>query len=112
LHYWLDHFSKKAANMFGISTFGVAIALVALAIAVLSVVSIRCGGKPKKRPEPWEKTEIMKQLLKLSERENSLVVKARSVQVRAPVSRRGMRPRDAQLKTHAKTTLPIRSKTN
>ena len=98
--------------MFGISSIGVAIALVALAIAVLSVVSIRCAGKPKKRPEPWEKTEIMKQLLKLSERENSLLVKSPSLQVRAPVSRQGMRPRNAQRKTHAKTTLPIRSKTN
>ena len=39
---------------------GVAIALVLLAIAVLTLVALRSEGKPKKRPEKWEKAEIMK----------------------------------------------------
>jgi hypothetical protein len=52
--------SKRAAYIIGLSPIGVAIALVLLAVAVLTLVALRSEGKPKKRPEKWEKAEIMK----------------------------------------------------
>lgn len=95
--------------MIGISSIGIVIALAVLAI-VLLVLAKLCPGK-RQRPEKWEKAEIMKQLLALSERENNMAVTAPSVRLHAPAPRQGMRPSNAQLKTTAKTTLPIRSKT-
>jgi len=96
--------------MIGLSSTGVAIALAVLAVAVLALVVKLCVGKPK-RAEKWEKAAIMKQLLALSERENSVATTAPSVRLRPPASKPGMRPSNAHLKTTAKTTLPNRSKT-
>ena len=41
------------------------------ALAVFAVLAKTCAGEPK-RAEKWEKGEIIKQLLALSERENSI----------------------------------------
>ena len=54
--------------MIGTSSPGVVIALGVIAIAVLALVAKLCFSKPK-RAEKWEKAEIMRQLLELSERE-------------------------------------------
>jgi hypothetical protein len=96
--------------MIAIPSTGVVIALGALAVAVLALFAKLCLGKPK-RAEKWEKAEIMKQLLALSERENNMARTAPSVRMRPPASRPTMRPGNAHLKATAKTTLPNRSKT-
>jgi hypothetical protein len=96
--------------MIDISSNGVVIGLAAIAILVLALVAKLCTGKPK-RAEKWEKAEIMKQLLALSERESNLAGTVPSVRLRAPAStRQGMRPGNAHLKASTKTTLPSRSK--
>ncbi|MGC2184408.1 MAG: hypothetical protein WA637_14090, partial [Terriglobales bacterium] len=59
----------------------------------------------------WEKAEIMKQLLALSEREEGLRRPAPAVRLRAPATRQAIRPGAVHLKANAKTTLPSRSKT-
>jgi hypothetical protein len=43
---------------------------VVTALAVLAILAKACAGEPK-RAEKWEKAEIIKQLVALSERENS-----------------------------------------
>jgi hypothetical protein len=76
--------------MIGQLPIGVAIVLV-LAIAVLSLVALRFMGKPKQRPEKWEKAEIMKQLLALSECEMGLAVKTTPARLHAPAPRQAKR---------------------
>jgi hypothetical protein len=44
---------------------------VVTALAVFAILAKTCAGKPK-RAEKWEQGEIIKQLLALSERENSI----------------------------------------
>jgi hypothetical protein len=77
--------------MFGASPIGVVIATAVLAIAVLALVAKLFADKPK-RAEKWEKAEIMKQLLALSESENSVLATAPSTRLRAPASGNAMRP--------------------
>jgi hypothetical protein len=101
---------KEIADMIAIPSTGVVIALGALAVALLALLVKLRLGKPK-RAEKWEKAQIMKQLLALSERENSLAGTAPSVRMRPPASRPTMRPGTAHLKASTKTTLPNRSKT-
>ena len=96
--------------MIDISSPGVVMALGALAIGVLVLLAGLLSRKPK-RPEKWEKAEIMKQLLALSEREEGLRRPAPAVRLRAPAATQGMRPGNAHLKATSKTTLPSRSKT-
>ncbi len=67
--------------MIGTSSPGVVIALGVIAIAVLALVAKRCFSKPK-RAEKWEKAEIMRQLIELSERENGKPASAPSVRLR------------------------------
>ena len=43
---------------------------VVTALAVFAILAKYCAGEPK-RPEKWEKGEIIKQLVALSEGENS-----------------------------------------
>jgi hypothetical protein len=95
--------------MIGISSIGVRIALGALAVVVLALLAKLCLGKPK-RAEKWEKAEIMRQLLALSERENGPARTSPSVRMRPSASRPTMRPGNAHLKAATKTTLPNRSK--
>jgi hypothetical protein len=101
---------KEIADMIAIPSTAVVIALGALAVVLLALLAKLCLGKPK-RAEKWEKAQIMKQLLALSERENGLARTASSVRMRPPASRPAMRPGNAHLKATAKTTLPNRSKT-
>jgi hypothetical protein len=97
--------------MSGISIPGIGIALATLAIALFPRVPKLRIGKPK-RPERWEKAEIIRQLLALSELEDRRAARASSVRFSAPTSTLGTRPSHANLKTTAKSTLPIRPKTS
>ena len=97
--------------MTGISIAGVGIAVATLAMALFTRVPKLRAGKPK-RPERWEKAEIMRQLLALSELENSRAATASSVRFSARTSPLGVRPRHANLRTTAKSTLPIGPKTS
>jgi len=97
--------------MTGISIAGVGVALVMLAIAVFARAPKR-RGKPK-RAERWEKAEIVRQLLALSELENRrAAATASSLRFCAPRSTLGIRPSHANLKATAKSALPSRPKTS
>lgn len=87
--------------MIGFSTTEVVIALAALAIVTLVLAKL-FTGKPK-RAEKWEKAEIVKQLLALSEQESGSRIPAPAVR---PVARSSQ----ARLKMTAKATLPARAK--
>jgi hypothetical protein len=97
--------------MIGHFPIAVALALAVVVIAMLTVVALRSRSKRKQRPEKWEKAEIMKQLLALSESENSAAAKTPSIRVGVPAPRQAKRTAHAYPKRPAKTTLPIRSKT-
>jgi hypothetical protein len=93
--------------MFGLSTeFLIVFAIVA--IGVLAVAAMLLTPKPK-RAEKWEKAEIMKKLLALSEQEEgrrgAAAVKARPQPAR-PVTR----PAVANLKATSKIATPVRAK--
>ena len=68
------------------------------------------GRRKRKRPEKWEKAEIMRQLLALSEQDQGMKGMAPSVRLRAPVPKAAIRPGTAHMKASSKTTLPSRSK--
>jgi len=68
----------------------VLILLAGLAIGAIALVAIMISRKPKSRPEPWEKAEIMKQLLALSELE------ANAAKVKAPVRPRTPPPKQGE----------------
>ena len=87
--------------MIGLSTTEVVIALAALVIVTVVLTKL-FAGKPK-RAEKWEKAEIVKQLLALSEQENGS-------QLPTPAVRPMSRSNQARLKTTAKATLPARAK--
>lgn len=95
----------------GITSVGISAGLAVIAIGLLSLAAIRWGRKPKERAEKWEKAEIMRQLLALSERENSLAGKAPSARVQTRVPKPHSRASNVRPKTTAKITLPSRSKT-
>ena len=103
---------EHVVYMAGITPIGISTTLAVLAIAMLALVAIRWRGKPKQRAAKGEKAEIMKRLLALAESEQSVAVRAPSTRLRAPVARQDVRIGNASLKTTAKTTLPIRSKTS
>ena len=91
--------------MIDIASSELRIAVGVLAIAVLVIVAKLFRTKPK-RAEKWERAEIMKQLLALSEREaNAATTRARA---QVPVPSKGMRP--TSVKATTKTSLPVRSK--
>ena len=79
---------------------------VVTALAVFAILAKASSGGPK-RAEKWEKAEIIKQLLALSEGEKSISATAPSVRFRVPLS--GMRPAKAHQKQIGKTSQPIRS---
>jgi hypothetical protein len=95
--------------MMGIASPGILIALGAVAVLLLALLLKLLGGKPK-RAEKWEKAEIMKKLLALSESEAKLRQPAPAVRLRAPAPRPTGRPSTAHLKASSKTTLPSRAK--
>lgn len=87
----------------------VVLALAGCALLALALVAKWSKRKPK-RAEKWEKAEIMKKLLALSEQDAGLATAAPSVRLRAPAAKPAMRPGNAHLKASVKTTLPARSK--
>jgi putative alpha-1,2-mannosidase len=87
--------------MIGLSTTEVVIALAALAMITLAFAAF-FTRKPK-RAEKWEKAEIVKQLLALSEQESSS-------RFPAPAARPVARSSQSRLKTTTKATLPARAK--
>jgi hypothetical protein len=87
--------------MIGLSTTEVVIALATLVIVMLVLAKL-FAEKPK-RAEKWEKAEIMKQLLALSEQESG-------GRLPAPAVRPVARSNQARLKTTGKATLPARAK--
>jgi hypothetical protein len=98
--------------MFGISS--TVIALGVMTISALVLLMALATRKPK-RAEKWEKAEIMKQLLALSEQEAVGRQAATAVRARTPVSRPTpsrpvTRPANMPLKASVKTNLPVRSK--
>ena len=95
--------------MIGFSPTEIVIALGALAVVALLLATILGTRKPK-RVEKWEKAEIMRQLLALSEAEMGAAAATPSVRMSAPASKPAMRSGSAPLKATAKTTLPSRSK--
>ena len=94
--------------MLGLSTNGFVIALGVLAIGGLVLVAKLFGGKPK-RAEKWEKAEIMKQLLALSEQEQGRRVAA-AARPRPQAARPTMRPTQANVKMNAKAAAAGRAK--
>jgi hypothetical protein len=94
--------------MFGISPT-LMIALGVLTVAALFLMT-PLGMRKRKRPEKWEKAEIMRQLLALSEQDQGLKATAPSVRLRAPAPKPAGRPGTAHMKASSKTTLPSRSK--
>jgi hypothetical protein len=97
--------------MMGVSSTGIAILLTALATAGLALAAILRVRRHKPRPEQWEKAEIMRQLLALSERDNIRTATAPAARLRTSASWQRSRPGNAHLKTAARTTLPVHSKT-
>ena len=100
--------------MFGMSP-NVMIALAVLATAALFFLTPLGRRKPK-RAEKWEKAEIMRQLLSLSEQETGArpmtsPARARAATSRPTPTRAPMRPANLPIKANVKTTLPARSKT-
>jgi hypothetical protein len=98
--------------MFGISSTVIAYGV--MAIATLVLLMALATRKPK-RVEKWEKAEIMKQLLALSEqeaggRQTASAARARPGGSRPAPSRSVTRPANIPLKASVKTTLPVRSK--
>lgn len=97
--------------MMDISSTGVVLVLAALAVVVLALAAMLFPRKPK-RAEKWEKAQIMKQLLALSEREESLRRPApAAMRMRAPANaRNATRPATSPLKATSKAAMPARSK--
>lgn len=98
--------------MFGISTTVIAVGV--MTISGLVLLLALASRKPK-RAEKWEKAEIMKKLLALSEQEAvgkpaTSAVRTRPVVSRPAPSRNAPRPAHVPLKANVKTTLPARSK--
>ena len=95
--------------MFGIS-IGTSILLAGLAIGALALVAMLLGRKPKSRPEPWEKAEIMKQLLAASELEANAAKAKVPARARPSTSKQVKRPAPVYLKSPGKAVQPVRSK--
>ena len=98
--------------MFGMSPT-VMIALAVVATAALFLLTPLGRRKPK-RAEKWEKAEIMRQLLSLSEQEagarpTASPARPRTTSRTSP-TRAPMRPANLPIKANVKTTLPARSK--
>lgn len=94
--------------MFGLSTgFMIVFAIVAAGVLVLAAVLL--APKPK-RAEKWEKAEIMKKLLALSEQEEGRRIAAPAIRVRPQPARPVTRPAQANLKANSKIVTPVRAK--
>jgi len=94
--------------MFGLST-GFMIVFAIVAIGVLGLAAMLLAPKPK-RAEKWEKAEIMKKLLALSEQEEGRRTAAATTRVRPQPARPVTRPVPANLKATSKIATPVRAK--
>jgi len=99
--------------MFGISPT-LMIALGVLTVAALLLLT-PLGRPRRKRAEKWEKAEIMRQLLALSEQEAGRRPMANAARTRPGISRPSPsrangRPANIPIKANVKTNLPGRSK--
>ena len=94
--------------MMDLSSTGFMIALGVLAILVL-MLAMKLFAKPK-RAEKWEKAEIMKQLLALSEQEEKRSLAASVPRTRTQPSRVATRPTSAPVKASTKVAIPVRAK--
>ena len=93
--------------MFGLSA-GFLIVFAIIAIGVLALAVMLLAPRPK-RAEKWEKAEIMKKLLALSEQEEGRRAAA-SVKARPQAARPVTRPAAANLKATSKIATPVRAK--
>ena len=105
--------SKEAETMYGMSP--TALIIVALLATVALFLLTPLGRRKPKRAEKWEKAEIMRKLLALSEQETAGKSAAGPTRARPAVSRPApgrapMRPANIPIKANVKTTLPARSK--
>jgi len=100
--------------MMTLTSPGFEIALGALAILLLLLL-VKFPARKPKRAEKWEKAEIMRKLLALSEQEMAGKSAMGPARTRPAVSRPApgrapMRPANIPIKANVKTTLPARSK--
>ena len=95
--------------MIGFSPTEVVIALAGLAMVTLLLAAMLGTRKPK-RVEKWEKAEIMKKLLALSEQEEGRRTAAATTRVRPQPARPVTRPVPANLKATSKIATPVRAK--
>ena len=99
--------------MFGMSP---TIMIVVAVLATAALFLLTPLGRPRrKRAEKWEKAEIMRQLLALSEKETGArpatpPARSRPAASRPAPTRAPMRPANLPIKANVKTTLPVRSK--
>jgi hypothetical protein len=93
--------------MYDIASLRLVIALAGVGVAALALLLKLFARKPK-RAEKWEKAEIMKKLLALSEQDPALASAAPSVRLRARATKPGMRPSGAHMKAMTSTALPSR----
>ena len=95
--------------MFGISA-GIWIVLAGLAIGALALGAMLLGRKPKSRPEPWEKAEIMKQLLAMSDLEANAAKAKAPARPRPTATKPVKRSAPVYLKSSAKSAQRVGSK--
>jgi len=81
---------------------------VVTALAVFTILAKACA-REHKRPEKQEKAEIVKQLLALSERQNSLSATVPPIRSGVPFFDRDMRPGKFHHKPTGKISEPLRS---
>jgi len=85
------------------------IALGVLAIGVLMLVMKLFPSKPK-RAEKWEKAEIMKRLLALSEQEEQRRLAVPASRAKTQAVRPASRPTPTTVKASTKVAIPVRVK--
>ena len=95
--------------MMGLSSTWFMIALGVLAIGVLMLVRKLFPSKPK-RAEKWEKAEIMKRLLALSEQEEQRRVAVPASRAKAQPVRPAARHTATPIKASTKVAIPVRAK--
>src|ERR1700756_5055009 len=97
--------------MIGLLSTEVVLALAVAAIALLALVVLLFRRKPK-RAEKWEKAEIMKQLLALSEEEEkNRAAQAMRARTQAPLAKASMQHANVRMRVAGKGGLPVRAKT-
>jgi len=89
--------------MISIPLIGAATAL------VICATMVKLFADQSKKANKSQKGDILKQLLALSEHENSVSAMASSARSRAPLSNQGTQPSNGPRKTAAKISQPIRS---